>query len=140
MEFIVSGMEKIGDILDGFANKDFTASLTILGMDIEEAAKRNVYQNHTVNTGDLARSIESRVSNNELTVETNLEYAPYIEYGTGIFAANGDGRKDVPWRYQTPNGEWHTTSGIEPHPFLYPAYLKYKYQVMDYLLLDLIKE
>ena len=31
---------------------------------------------------------------------------------------NGDGRKDVPWHYQDEEGNWHTTSGQKPNPFL----------------------
>ena len=54
-------------------------------------------------TGNLRRSIESKVENNgdEIvgTVFTPLEYAPYVEYGTGLFAESG-GRKDVPWAYK----------------------------------------
>lgn len=75
-------------------------------------------------TGELRRSIESKV---EIegdtivgTVFTPLEYAPYIEYGTGLFAESG-GRKDVPWNYQDDKGEWHSTSGMKPQPFMRPA-------------------
>lgn len=57
-------------------------------------------------------------------IGTNLEYAPYVELGTGLFAANGDGRKDVPWSYKDAKGEWHTTSGQHPQPFLAPALQK----------------
>ena len=41
--------------------------------------------------------------------------------GTGLFSANGDGRQDVPWKYKDAKGNWHTTSGQEPQPFLGPA-------------------
>ena len=54
-------------------------------------------------------------------VGTNKEYGPYVEMGTGLFAVNGDGRTDVPWRYQDAKGDWHTTSGQKPQPFLGPA-------------------
>ncbi|WP_299043873.1 hypothetical protein [uncultured Campylobacter sp.] len=43
-------------------------------------------------------------------VYTPLEYAPYVEYGTGLFAVEG-GRADVPWSYQNDKGEWISTSG-----------------------------
>lgn len=76
------------------------------------------------NTGELRRSITSRVEkdgNNIVgVVYTPLLYAPYIEYGTGLFAEEG-GRKDVPWHYQDDKGEWHTTSGMKPHPYMRPA-------------------
>ena len=53
-------------------------------------------------------------------VFTPLEYAPYIEFGTGLFAEDG-GRMNVPWNYQDDEGNWHSTSGQKPQPFLHPA-------------------
>lgn len=74
--------------------------------------------------GALRNSIKStvEVDANAVvgTVFTPLEYAPYVEYGTGLFAESG-GRKDVPWHYQDDKGEWHTTSGMKPHPYMRPA-------------------
>lgn len=73
-------------------------------------------------TGELSRSIESNVENLVGTVFTPLEYAPYVEYGTGLFAENGNGRKDVPWQYQDEKtGEWHISYGIHPAPYMRPA-------------------
>lgn len=75
--------------------------------------------------GELRRSIESRVEDTggDLAgvVSTPLEYAPYVEFGTGLFAEEGNGRQDVPWHYQDDKGEWHTTSGQKPQPYLRPA-------------------
>ena len=75
-------------------------------------------------TGELRRSIKSRIDQDgdELigVVYTPLEYAPYVEYGTGLFAVEG-GRQDVPWCYKDDKGEWHTTSGMKPQPFMMPA-------------------
>lgn len=71
-------------------------------------------------TGELARSITHKVEEYQGIVYTPLEYAPYVEFGTGIFAENG-GRTDVPWHYQDEKGEWHTTSGMPPHPYMRPA-------------------
>lgn len=75
--------------------------------------------------GALRRSITSEITRegDELvgTVFTPLEYAPYVEYGTGLFAEGGNGRKDVPWHYKDDKGEWHTTSGQKPQPYMRPA-------------------
>lgn len=88
---------------------------------VEKSAKQNAPKD----TGELRRSITSRVVEDEDgnivgEVYTPLEYAPYIEYGTGLFAENG-GRMDVPWNYQDDEGEWHSTSGMKPQPFMRPA-------------------
>lgn len=75
--------------------------------------------------GDLQRSLQYEIEDNggELVgvVHTPLEYAPYVEYGTGLFAEDGDGRKDVPWHYKDEKGEWHSTRGQKPKPYLRPA-------------------
>lgn len=74
--------------------------------------------------GELRRSIESNVEDNGGkivgVVSTPLEYAPYVEFGTGLFAEES-GRKDVPWCYQDEKGEWHSTRGQKPQPYLRPA-------------------
>lgn len=70
--------------------------------------------------GDLRRSISSRIEGNQGIVFTPLEYAPYVEFGTGLFAEEG-GRTDVPWSYKDDEGNWHTTSGQKPQPFMRPA-------------------
>ena len=83
---------------------------------VERSAKEKAPKD----TGALRRSITSKVEGNQGIVYTPLEYAPYVEYGTGLFATKG-GRKDVPWRYQADDGNWYTTSGQNPQPFMKPA-------------------
>lgn len=83
---------------------------------VERAAKQKAPKG----TGELQRSITSKVEDGQGIVYTPLEYAPYVEYGTGLFAEEG-GRKDVPWCYQDDEGNWHSTSGMRPHPFMRPA-------------------
>ena len=79
-------------------------------------------------TGELRRSITSKVEGNVGIVFTPLEYAPYIEYGTGLFAENG-GRQDVPWCYKDDEGNWHSTSGMKPQPFMRPALQENREQI-----------
>lgn len=112
------GLEEVIDRLE--RTKDTSAVESSLGIAcalVERAARQNAPKG---STGELARSIASKVENLEGVVYTPLEYAPYVEYGTGLFAENG-GRQDVPWRYQDDKGEWHSTSGQNPAPFMRPA-------------------
>lgn len=87
---------------------------------VERAAKQKAPKD----SGALRRSIESKVESggNKVigTVFSPLEYAAYCEYGTGLFAEKG-GRRNVPWRYENDDGDWYTTSGQHPQPFLRPA-------------------
>lgn len=84
---------------------------------VERAAK----QKCPVSTGELRSSISSSVNDFEGEVGTPLQYGVYVEYGTGLFAAKGNGRTDVPWMYKDAKGQWHITSGMKPQPFLIPA-------------------
>lgn len=99
---------------------------------VEAAAKRKAPKD----TGDLRRSITSKVeaSDDEVRgiVYTPLEYAPYVEYGTGLFAESG-GRKDVPWFYVDDEGNWHITSGMHPQPYMRPALNENREQIIRIL-------
>lgn len=50
-------------------------------------------------------------------VGTNLYYAPYVEFGTGIYADSGNGRKE-PWIWVDKNGDFHKTQGMKPRHFM----------------------
>lgn len=96
---------------------------------VERAAKEKAPKD----TGELRKSITSKVENNQGIIFTPLEYAPYVEYGTGLFAEDGNGRQDVPWHYQDDKGQWHTTSGMKPHPFMRPALNEHRQEILRIL-------
>lgn len=83
-----------------------------------------------VNTGNLKQSIGYQVDEQTLTgyVGANAQYAVYVEFGTGEFAENGQGRKGG-WFYKDWGGEWMFTWGMDPQPFLRPAFRQSKAQV-----------
>lgn len=83
--------------------------------------ERSAKQKCPKDTGALRNSISSEVRGHYGIIFTNQDYAPYVEYGTGLFAEGGNGRTDVPWVYQADNGEWYSTSGHPPQPFMRPA-------------------
>jgi hypothetical protein len=58
-------------------------------------------------------SIQHEIDGDKVTVYSDAAHAPYIEFGTGIYAENGKGRKDA-WSYMDEYGEWHTTRGMRP--------------------------
>ena len=86
-------------------------------------------------TGALRRSIKSKVELTGNSIEgivySPLEYAPYQEYGTGLFAENGNGRK-TGWAYEDEKtGETIFTRGNRPHPFLRPAVNENKDKIIN---------
>lgn len=115
------GLDEILNSLEELADEEkFIAALGKACAIVERSAKQNAPKG----TGELRRSITSEVEKNGTdivgVVYTPLEYAPYVEYGTGLFAEEG-GRQDVPWHYQDDEGNWHSTSGQKPQPFMRPA-------------------
>lgn len=121
MSVRLEGIEELTEKLDGLIDpaKIKTAMGTACAL-VERAAKQNAPKGN----GELRRSITSEVKGEGSAtigvIFTPLEYAPYVEFGTGLFAEKG-GRTDVPWRYQDEKGEWHSTSGQTPSPYLRPA-------------------
>ena len=119
---IIEQFEKIADISNMGQALGKACAL------VEREAKKKAPKD----TGALRRSITSKVEGLEGIIYTPLEYAPYIEYGTGLFA-EGNGRKDVPWNYQDDKGNWHSTSGLKPHPFMRPSLDENREKIVDIL-------
>ena len=120
----IKGLDKLIDnIIDEQALSQALGKACAL---VERSAKEKAPKD----TGELRRSITSEIRGNEGVIYTTLEYAPYVEYGTGLFAENG-GRTDVPWCYQDDKGEWHSTSGMKPQPFMRPALDENREQIIE---------
>ncbi|WP_176525745.1 HK97-gp10 family putative phage morphogenesis protein [Bacillus sp. AFS001701] len=99
------------------------------------AMETRIKRDAPVNEGDLRKSIDHEFTNGGLvgTVYTTKEHALYNEFGTGIYAVEGNGRK-TPWafpkraagakEYNFPiimiNGEeFYLTHGQKPQPFFF---------------------
>lgn len=128
MSVKIEGLGKVLDSIQELNNQqDLSRAIAQACALVERSAK----QKCPADTGELRRSITSEVNGTEGIIYTTLEYAPYIEFGTGLFAEDGNGRHDVPWHYQDDEGNWHTTSGIKPHPFMRPALEENRQQILD---------
>lgn len=93
---------------------------------VERDAKRNC----PVDMGPLRASIHSEVDQEPDRIVgrigSNMDYAPYVHNGTGIYAKDGNGRK-TPWGYEVKAGKYkgfHWTHGQKPQPFLQNAVIK----------------
>lgn len=89
--------------------------------------EREARENCPVDQGFLRASIthDVAVDPKEIIgyVGTNLEYAPYVHNGTGLYAEDGSGRK-TPWTFCVKAGKYkgfHVTVGQKPQPFLRDA-------------------
>ena len=114
----ISGMKQLSKHLNNLANTQAIAEAMGKGVAMVEADAK---ENCPVQTGELKRSITSRVEQEPTLIQgeifTDKEYGIYVHQGTGIYAVNGDGRQ-TPWSYQDSDGNWHTTLGQHPNPFL----------------------
>lgn len=133
MSVRIEGLDEVLDALneleDVDAIKDTLGTACAL---VERTAKEKAPKG----TGELRRSITSEIEVAEDgyrgVIFTPLYYAPYVEFGTGLFAEEG-GRADVPWCYQDDKGEWHSTSGQHPQPFMRPALNENREQIIRIL-------
>lgn len=142
MSINIEGFEGIDRIFKNLENKISSNEREVLGKAcamIERDAKILAPKD----TGALRRSIASRIEeeDGELTgiVFTPLEYAPYPEFGTGLFAEGGNGRK-TPWAYEDEKtGEVIWTSGQHPQPYMRPALENNREQIIQMAKEDLLK-
>ena len=85
-----------------------------------------------VDDGTLRASITHEVDGKEGRVGTNVEYAPYVHQGTGIYTAGG---RKTPWVYSVQSGKYagvHYTHGQRANPFFRRAYEKNKGNIRDW--------
>ena len=130
MEIKIDGLDKL------------TAKLSYLGGDVDAALDKGVHIGALkvradaitlcpVDTGWLKEHIScERLEKGVYAVVTNVEYAVYVEYGTGL-----RGNPDVP----------HSSAvvGTYPHPYLMPALVsnhKYVYKSCRTQLITAIRE
>ena len=90
-----------------------------------------------VDTGNLRNSISHRASENAVYIGSNVEYAAYVELGTGHHYPGG--RQDS-WVYLDGKGNWHRTNGQQPKPYLKPAVADHKDQYRNIILSGLKDE
>ena len=144
------GLDKIIAKLDKMQDTSTIVSAMQDACDLVEGAAK---YKAPKDTGALKRSITNRIEviGNEVDgiVFTPVEYAPYIEYGTGLYAENGNGtsgywvyvgdkdydpnRKKSGKRYTLQEAkqivaimrskglEAYYTNGMHPQPFMRPA-------------------
>lgn len=132
----------------------YEKALNLACLTVERSAKQKAKK------GELRNSIASRVDGLTGVVYTPLYYAPYVEYGTGLFAEDGKGRQQAPWVYvkgsapsegkaktihteqsadeavaylRSQGLEAYKTSGQHPQPYLRPALHENREKVIEIL-------
>lgn len=99
-------------------NDQVAVALEKVGLTAERFAKTNITNVGAVDTGNLRNSITHQVDDNVVYIGTNVEYAAYVELGTGKYYPGG---RDEPWGYEDAKGDFHWTAGMKGRPYLKPA-------------------
>lgn len=109
--------------LDAALEKQTNNALEICGGKAESYAKENC----PVDTGHLRNSISHKVDkqNKVAYIGSNVEYAPFVEFGTGQFYNGGVGGRQSGWTY-TKKGEAKNTIGMRGREFLKRAIVEHR--------------
>lgn len=144
----IKGIDRLTQRFNNIANMELTDA-------VKEATKLVHGQAKALAPSDkglLRESIHMQVKDTEKAVEgrvyTNVEYAPYVEFGTGV---TGNGTYPYPieglslkyknkgWAYYDEDkGEWIYTKGQKAQPYMYPA-LKENEKTIRRILKDGVK-
>lgn len=156
MGFNIELTDMTEELIEQF-KENKAAALEAVGQQIETYAKNNIREAGRIDTGRLRNSITHVTSTHQgesirfktekdgtvlvdraVTISINdddkvvvgsaVQYAPYHEYGTGIYASGG---RKTPWKYRIRDrktGQWTSawTRGLKPVRFLKNAVEQHK--------------
>lgn len=113
-QFLYAGLEKVGLMAEEYA-----AALTPVGTPESTGIIGYI-------GGTLRQSMTHKVAGTEVYVGSNIEYAPYVEWGTGVYVEDAEGNKtgtgrQTPWAWVDKNGDVHWTNGMKPHHMILKA-------------------
>lgn len=84
--------------------------------------------------GNMMMYAELTGNSKKYEIKSSYDNKFDVEYGTGIHAEGGNGRKDVPWAYKDEKtGELIWTKGQEPQPYMRPALYDNKQAILAIL-------
>lgn len=117
-------VENLDDFIERGLDEALAAALEKACLIVEADAKEAC----PTGDGQLRQSITHEVDKEKMegVIGSSVEYAPYVEIGTGIYSSEGTGRK-TPWCYKDEKTDkFYWTRGQNPRPFLQPALDKNK--------------
>lgn len=122
--------QRLNKIADMELNKKMTEAVTLVHGQAKALSP--------VDTGNLAGSIRMEVKKKDKELEgrvyTNVQYAPYVEFGTGI-KGNGSYPYDIKGLKLTYHESW---GGMPAQPYMYPALKENEKYIKD-LFKDAVK-
>ena len=136
MSKFVIGLEQLNLTIDQMKNADLSIPLGRAGALVEGEAKKNVTRWGMGGNGELRNSILYTVNDNKVDIGTNVYYAPYVEYGTGLFGPAGARiyprhAKVLHWTDRDGEHFAKSVKGMKPRPFMHPALTQNRTKVLE---------
>jgi phage gpG-like protein len=116
-QLVQIALETVGTQAESHAKQIVSDTLVYGHVNLKAVGEKD---NSRIDTGRLRNSIAHTIVREDVYIGTNLEYAPYHELGTGIYASQPGGRQ-TPWVYFDRHGKAHMTRGLYPIHFLKKA-------------------
>ena len=132
--------------LDADLENILESALIEAGGCIQQSAVDHIRSNGSVDTGNMMSAANLRVERApddngkmvvnvvaDATATNGAPYPVYIEYGTGLYAEGGNGRK-TPWTWKGAGGKYsgfHRTYGMPAKPFMRPAFNENRQEAVD---------
>lgn len=143
----IKNIGRLTQRLNKIAEIDITGKVNRATAIVHGQAKELAPSNKYTNGGVLKNSIHMEVKKYKDKIQgrvyTNVEYAPFVEFGTGI-AGNGSypyevkglslSYRSTPWVYTPDDGEtFYRTEGQVAQPYMYPALKFHKKTIKNIL-------
>lgn len=127
----VKNVDRLLKRLNNIANMDLTSTMNKATLMVHAQAKTLAPADTGLLRGSIHQEVKKKGKSVIGRVYTNVQYAPYVEFGTG---SKGNGTypykpkglsltyRSTPWVYTPDGGEtFYKTKGQVAQPYMYPA-------------------
>ena len=132
-KFELKGLEEVLEQLGtSKLEKEITVTLEAFGRAVVMDAKNNISLNGTVDNGFLTNSIGSEtLSPMTVSIFANIDYAAYVEFGTGPYAARYVPSLEPGWQALARTFYVNGKGRMPAQPFFHPAFEKNRLLLLD---------
>lgn len=148
-KIVIKNIDRLINKFNNIANLDITDVVKDATKLVHAQAKALAQADTGNLRGSIHMDVKKKTDSIEGRVYTNLEYAPYVEFGTGT---KGNGTypykvegltltyKNKGWAYwDEENKEWIYTKGQVAQPYMYPA-LKRNEKTIEKMIKDGLRD
>ena len=132
-KFELKGMDEVLEQLDtSKLEKEIAATLEAFGKNVARDAKNRLSENGTNDNGFLTGSIGSEtLGPMTVSIYANIDYAAYVEFGTGPYAARYVPSLEPGWQALARTFYVNGKGRMPAQPFFHPAFEKNRLLLLD---------